>query len=70
MRVEMVDPQGVMLEEIADQRMTRDDVAASYAFGLLQGGVDWAAVNKAIIKRWSHDGLNYIKAEAWKRVED
>lgn len=66
--VEMVDPQRVMLEEIADSRMTRDDVATSYAFGLRQGGVDWATVNRAIIERWSRGGLRYIKERAWKRA--
>lgn len=67
--IEMVDPQGVMLEEIADKRMTRDDVAQSYAFGLCQAGVEWAVVNKAILERWSPAGLAYIKGKAWKLVE-
>lgn len=69
MRVEMVDPQRVLLEEVADPRMTRDDVAQTYAFGLRQpDSMDWSTVNKAIIERWSLSALKHIKERAWRLV--
>ena len=71
MLIEMVDPQGQLLREVADPRMKRDDVALTYAFALRQPGeVDWAKVNHAIIDRWSLSALKYIKEQAWKRVSD
>lgn len=30
---------------------------------------DWAAINRAIIARWSNSALNYIKAKAWKMAK-
>lgn len=73
--VEMVDPQRVILEEIADKRMKRDDVAMTYAFALRQHGrtsddeFDYALVNRAIMDRWSLSALKYIKERAWKIAE-
>jgi len=68
--VEMVDPQGLALMEIANPKMTRDDVALTYAFMLRQGETDRVAeVNQAILERWSMAALKYIKTEAWKRAE-
>lgn len=60
-----------LLDDIADPRMTRDDLALTYAFGLRyqQDTIGWANVNRAIIDRWSPSALMYIKAKAWKRVE-
>lgn len=29
---------------------------------------DVALINQAIVKRWSHSGLDYIKVLAWKEV--
>lgn len=70
MRIEMVDVQGALEREIADRRMTRDDVALTYAFGLAQPGeVDWPAVNQLILDRWSMAALRYIKDKAWRYVE-
>jgi hypothetical protein len=70
MYVELVDPQGTLEREIADPRMKRDDVALTYAFALRQrADINWAAVNQAIISRWSLSGLKYIKESAWRRVE-
>jgi hypothetical protein len=67
MYVEMVDPQRVMLDEIADRRLTRDDVAMTYAFALRQANeVDFAVVNRAIMDRWSIAALRYIKDKAWR----
>lgn len=70
MRVDLVDPQGTILREIADKRMTRDDVALTYAFAIRQRAeIDWPAVNRAIIDRWSLNALMYVKDRAWKLVE-
>lgn len=75
MIVEVVDPQGTILREIADPRMKRDDVALTYAFCIRQGGhwgnekIDYAAINKAIMDRWSLAALKYIKEKAWRIAE-
>lgn len=67
MRVELVDPEGVLLEEIADKRLKREDVALSYAFAIRQGEkLDWRKINEAIIERWSPSALKWIKTRAWK----
>jgi hypothetical protein len=48
---------------------TRDDVVVLYAAAIADAdGVDWERVNLAIMHRWSLSGLQYVKAEAWKRV--
>jgi hypothetical protein len=65
---QMIDVEHQLLSEIADKRMKRIDVALTYVFGLKQpGDVNWSKVNHAIIDRWSVSGLQWIKAEAWKR---
>jgi hypothetical protein len=65
--VAMVDPQGQALREIADKRLTRDDVAVTYAFALRQQKTDRIAeVNQAILDRWSMNALKYIKTKAWR----
>lgn len=71
MIVEMVDPCGQALREIADGRMFRNDVALTYAFIIRQRitGPELAAVNKAAMERWSRSGLEYIKKRAWAIVE-
>jgi hypothetical protein len=73
MHVELVDPQGTLLRDIADKRMRRDDVARTYAYALRQSFdprckdvVDFATVNKAISDRWSMSALKYIKTKAWR----
>lgn len=67
MYVTMVDPEGQILREIADKRMTRDDVKLTYAFALYQQNeVDFAKVNRAIMDRWSIAALRYIKDGAWR----
>lgn len=68
-RAELVGCQAVLEREIADKRMTRDDVASTYAMTLLSSerdSVDWLAVNGAIIERWSLSALKYIKEKAWR----
>jgi hypothetical protein len=71
-RVEMIDVQGQLEREIADQRLTREDVALTYAFAIRQWGpMDerYAVVNRAIMERWSLAGLKWIKTRAWKVAE-
>lgn len=68
--VVLADPERVLLEEIADPRMKRADVAASYALALkTPDEVDWKKVNAAIIERWSLSALKWIKTRAWKTAE-
>jgi hypothetical protein len=50
-----------MAEEYA--RLLDEDRVTDYAY---LGHVDWAAINAAIMARWSHSGLTYIKNLAWK----
>ena len=71
MRVDLVDPEGTILREIADPRMKQADIALTYAFALRQepDNTDWSTVNRAIVERWSMSGLSRIKALAWKRYE-
>jgi len=65
--VAMVDPQAQALREIADKRMTRDDVKLTYAYCIRQGETDRIAeVNHAILERWSMAALRYIKEGAWR----
>lgn len=67
-RIELADPEGQLLEEIADPAMTRRDVALTYGLALRgsQDRVDWPKVNRAIVDRWSLSALEWIKAFAWK----
>ncbi|HXJ92649.1 MAG TPA: hypothetical protein VMT20_07175 [Terriglobia bacterium] len=70
MRVTMVDVQGTLEREIADPRLTRDDVALTYAFGIRDCAdeVDWGTINRLIIARWSLNALKYIKESAWRKA--
>lgn len=69
-RVELADPEGTLLREIADSHLTRDDVALTYAMAMRGGEeVDWSKVNHAILDRWSMAALRYVKTEAWKLVQ-
>ena len=73
MRIDLLDPMGQIMSEIADPRMTRDDVALTYAFGIRQDPkgltvMDWKKVNEAILARWSMSALRYIKEQAWKHA--
>jgi hypothetical protein len=66
-RIELADPEGDLLREIADPAMSRHDVRLTYRLALRsQDRVDWAKVNEAIIHRWSLSTLRNIKAWAWK----
>ncbi len=71
MRVELMNAEQMMLQECGYKRCTRDSVAVTYAFGLVGSeDIDWAKVNCAIMERWSVSALEYIKAKAWKMVQD
>lgn len=69
----LADCTNTLLREIADKSMKRKDIASTYGLSIhaerYGEKVDWSAVNKAIIERWSVFGLNWIKKEAWKRCE-
>jgi len=66
-RFAIVDPQRLLLAELADQRMTQRDIALSYALALnTPDDVDWPTVNQAIIARWSLSGLKRVKDMAWR----
>ncbi len=68
-RIEPVDPERMILDEIANPAMTRDDVAQTYAILIhLDADCDWARINEAIIRRWSRSALEYIKRKAWRMV--
>ena len=69
--ITLVDPQGDLMREIADDWMTRKDVALTYAFAMRSADdVDWPIVNQAIIERWSMAGLKFVKEQAWKLHEE
>jgi len=68
MRVELVNPTKVLLEEIYGKEFKRNDIAITYARALRSTGTDWAMVNRAIMNRWSFAGLEYIKKRAWKML--
>lgn len=70
--IEMHDPEGTILSEIADKRMPRKTVAITYAFLMAQkgGAADWPKINIAIRERWSPSALDWIKKKAWKIVAD
>ena len=71
MTIEMHDPEGVILREIADPRMTQDDIALTYAFVMRQRGdaADYAKINAAIMCRWKgKSALTRIKERAWAHL--
>jgi hypothetical protein len=71
-RISLMDCERQLLDEIADKRLTRDDVAMTYAMSLVsdeRNRISWQTVNYAIIDRWSPSALKYIKDKAWRMVE-
>jgi len=62
-----------LLEEIARKGSTRESIAAVYAEGIAahigSDPVDWPAVNRRLLKRYTPSGLDYIKARGWKLWE-
>ena len=65
LRVELSNLEGLLLEEIADNRIKRKSVAKTYCLALQSSEIDWQKVNEAIISRWSVSALEYIKRLAW-----
>jgi hypothetical protein len=66
MYIELANCTDHLLQEIANPKMTRRDVAKSYLLAMVSSeATDWAAVNRAIIDRWSESALAYIKRLAW-----
>lgn len=67
MRIEMHNPQAVILREIA-QGHTQRSVAMTYAIIMRQEPhADWAQINKAIMERWKgKTALERVKEMAWK----
>jgi hypothetical protein len=71
-RIVLADPEGHLLEEIANPAMKRLDVAKTYRLVLASGDqarVNWRTVNTAIVDRWSASALEWIKNWAWKNSE-
>ena len=67
LRVELADPEGDLLREIADPVFTPHDVRLTYRMALrTMERVDWKKVNQAIIDRWGITTLKRIKTWAWK----
>lgn len=68
-RFQLVDVERVIESEIR-QGLTRNQVALTYAMGMISGWpTDWDRVNRAIISRWPK-GLEWVKTTAWKLVEE
>ena len=68
-RIVFADPEGQLLEEIANPAIKRLDVAKTYRLILFNGGaerVNWRTVNTAIVDRWSMSALEWIKNWVWK----
>ena len=66
-KVELLYCDRVMLREIREKKTTRDSLALSYAMAMASSyPTNYERVNRAIIKRWSRSGLDYIKTRAWK----
>lgn len=62
-----------ILQAIGRAKATRETIALDYRRGLLFCStrndttlVDWPAVNRAILTKYSMAGLKYIKREAWR----
>ena len=68
MRAILVDCTNTILREISMPEMKRRDVAQTYHLCRIAGAngepVDWVAINKAILTRWSESGLIWIKNQA------
>ena len=66
MRIEMCNCQSIILAEIADPKMKRNDVSQTYAWCLRSSEpIDYAKINAAILARWSLHALQWIKERAW-----
>lgn len=61
----MLDATDELLELVRTAR-GRNDVAVVYRDHLTDPDVNWGAVNRAIMLRWSRAALIYIKEQAWR----
>lgn len=70
-KIELCDCENILLREIGDKHFYRNDIATTCALAIMQKTekVDWAKVNRAILKRWSYSGFVYIKNRAWAIAE-
>lgn len=55
-----------IMNEIEDKKMTRKDVAQTYAILIQKGHKEFLSINEAILRRWSPSGFRWIKEQAWK----
>lgn len=72
MRVELVNPTALILEEI-EGGAPQQSVALTYAFIIRQEGehADWLKINRAIMSRWKgKTALLRVKKRAWTYVQD
>lgn len=66
MTIELSDPTGTLLREIATKGCTRNTVAKTVRLAALGSvDVDWPAVSAAIINRWSPYAREWIFKRAW-----
>lgn len=70
MSLELANTTTMLLREIAEPTVYREDVALTYALAIASSNdTNWARVNRAIMARWSVSGLKYIKRRAWKMIK-
>lgn len=70
MKIELMDCEEIILQEIREEKATRDDVVLTYAFCIDSDEyLNYGKINKAIIERWSRSALAYIKDRAGKLRE-
>lgn len=66
MKIELMNCEENILEEIKHSDITRDLIVSSYYWCIKSTEpVNWKKINQAIIKKWSRSGLLYIKKKAW-----
>ena len=58
-----------ILDEIARPGSTRESIAASYRVGQrgLHEFIDWPSVRRALRRRYTPSGVDYIDTLAWSR---
>lgn len=67
MQMQMVCCEDTIMREIADEAITRRDVAQSYRLAMEsdeRASINWARINSAIIKRWGMLDFIAIKKAA------
>ena len=68
--IELAACEAALLREIADTKLYRKDIAATYRQARLSSecdSINWPKVDRAIIDRWGRSGLEYIERLAWGR---